>query len=186
MYQIRLFILFVLAIPYNGNISSAVWNSYIGYNYTYDNLNRLTYAHNFRLDGSGDLDGFNYYNVQYDYDKQGNMTRLTLIEEMSIEDLEAEYSGNQRLRINDLTAENYGWTEYYPLFDDYSNDPDAQYTYNTNGSMTHDPYKGAYYRYNALGMPLRDSIPAILGRIDYTYSATGVERLLPLAFGIDA
>jgi hypothetical protein len=42
-----------------------------------------------------------------------------------------------------------------------------------NGAMMSDPYKGAQYSYNDLGMPIQTTVPAIMGTIKYKYLATG-------------
>jgi RHS repeat-associated protein len=66
------------------------------------------------------------------------------------------------------------YPDYYSSFVSYSDG--SAYAYNANGAMTSDPDKGARYAYNLFGMPSQVKVPAILGTIDYKYSATG-ERL---------
>jgi RHS repeat-associated protein len=82
------------------------------------------------------------------------------------------YNGNRLKKISDVTYDKYSWV-CYSLFDDYSTDPNAQYTYNANGAMTSDPYKGVQYSYDVLGMPLKTDITAINGSVRYVYSAAG-------------
>ncbi|GAB6013483.1 hypothetical protein MK137Hg34_000304500, partial [Viscerimonas tarda] len=59
---------------YNGNISTVLFDNYLGYNYTYDNLNRLTQAQSIMTGDWGT--SYGAYDTQYTYDKNGNMTSL--------------------------------------------------------------------------------------------------------------
>jgi RHS repeat-associated protein len=164
---------------YNGNISTSVRENYLGYNYTYDNLSRLTAARNFLAYDNYDAIYFDTYNTSYSYDRNGNITALTRYGGLSLEleKLEISHNGNQMARITDqvlLYPSTYA--DYTSGFVSYSRNSANRYAYNPNGSMTHDPDKGADYSYNILGMASQVSVPAILGTIDYKYSATG-ERL---------
>ncbi|GAB6013164.1 hypothetical protein MK137Hg34_000272400 [Viscerimonas tarda] len=110
----------------------------------------------------------------HSYDRNGNMTHLYRLSDLEVEDMEIAHSGNQMSYIRDwATLYPDEYPGYYGVFTDYSNSYSAQYAYNKNGAMTTDPYKGARYTYNALGMPKQIRVQAILGTIDYTYSATG-------------
>ncbi|GAB6013140.1 DUF6443 domain-containing protein, partial [Viscerimonas tarda] len=59
---------------YNGNISTVLFDNYLGYNYTYDNMNRLTQAQSIMTGDWGT--SYGAYDTQYTYDKNGNMTSL--------------------------------------------------------------------------------------------------------------
>jgi RHS repeat-associated protein len=81
-----------------------------------------------------------------------------------------------------ILQDEFNWRAQYPheyddnfddWFVDYSHNTNAQFAYNANGAMTTDPYKGAQYSYNDLGMPRQVQVPAILGTVNYTYMATG-------------
>jgi YD repeat-containing protein len=143
----------------------SVGNHSFGYRYYYDNLNRLTSA-NAQMNGSS----YFCYNTQYEYDRNGNITSLFRQENYGGVALSVDYNGNQMLRVTDLVEDDpdyYGnsYMIYGSNFDDYSTDPNAQYTYNANGAMTSDPYKGVQYSYDALGMPLKTDITAINGSV---------------------
>ncbi|GAB6013583.1 hypothetical protein, partial [Viscerimonas tarda] len=115
-----------------------------------------------------------YIKSHYTYDKNGNMIHLYRLSDLEVEDMVINHNGNQMSHIADwptLYPDEY--PDYYAVFTDYSNDENARYGYNKNGAMTGDPYKGSTYSYNALGMPRKITVPAILGTIDYKYSATG-------------
>jgi RHS repeat-associated protein len=162
---------------YNGNISTSVRENYLGYNYTYDNLSRLTVARNFLAYDNYDAIYYDTYNTSYSYDRNGNIKALSCYDDLSLEKLEISHNGNQMAKIADqLSLYPSSYADYTSGFVSYSHNSANRYTYNSNGSMTHDPDKGADYSYNILGMPSQVSVPAILGTIGYKYSATG-ERL---------
>jgi RHS repeat-associated protein len=169
---------------WNGNIASvensdglsASWS--LGYNYSYDNLSRLTSAHSYFLnsDGSTWFGGENGgYETAYSYDKQGNITSLSRLEDLLIEDISITYNGNRMNAITNLRAEypNEYDDIFYDNFVSYSHNPNDRFEYNANGAMTADPYKGVQYSYNVLGMPEKIIVPNVNGTIMYTYSASG-------------
>ncbi len=171
---------------WNGNISSmetsggtsAEWG--MGYNYFYDNLSRLTDTQSFFTDSGGGVSfGDDYfcsggYGTHYNYDKNGNMNYLFRLEDLNLENISIGYNGNQ---IKNITT---NWITEYPdehpchsdNFTDYSQGV-GDYVYDRNGAMTEDPYKGAKYSYNTLGMLTQVDVSAILGTINYVYSSTG-------------
>jgi hypothetical protein len=152
----------------------------MGFSYAYDNLSRLTQADNFLGWNNFSDVSYGVYNSSYTYDKQGNIKYLSLTEDVEKLSLSMTYSGNQLQRINDWTAADPdGEPDYYSMFTDYSNTPNAQYTYNKNDAMTSDPYKSAQFSYSDWGILRQVSVPAIDGTVDYKYSATGEKAALP-------
>jgi RHS repeat-associated protein len=165
---------------WNGNISTVVYDDYLGFNYTYDNMNRLTDAINFYASNNFSNIWFGGYDSHYSYDKNGNMASIWRIEDLALEDIGfMNYNGNQLTKMStgyifDEWENEYGDDGYYDAFTDYTHgSTSAQMTYNYNGSLTADPYKGANYTYNLLGSPKTVSVPAVNGTITYKYSATG-------------
>ena len=154
---------------YNGNISSAIWGEYLGYNYFYDNLSRLTKSDNFLINDDGGI-SWGAYDTRYSYDKNGNMASLYRIEDLNVEDLKITNNGNQLSYVTDMADDDRS------AFNNYSNVTNPLFKYNSNGAMTKDPYKGMEVTYDYLGMPLGVRVPAVKGSIEYMYSATGQKQ----------
>jgi hypothetical protein len=83
---------------YNGNISTAMWNLwdyYLGFNYTYDNLSRLTAGQSLlRWENDSPETYYGAYDTWYRYDRNGNMTSLSRFEDLSLEEVNITHSGN--------------------------------------------------------------------------------------------
>jgi RHS repeat-associated protein len=163
---------------YNGNIATirqGLPDLYIGYNYFYDAFSQLTEARTFWTgNGSNTPQYYNTYDTHYEYDKNGNMFRLTRIDDLNIEDLLIYYNGNQRTSITDWpTLYPSEYPDYYAVFTDYSNGAYVNFSYNLNGALKHDPYKRVEYQYNYLNLPNEITVPAIMGKIKYQYTADG-------------
>lgn len=160
---------------YNGNISQTFWRSaqdntsLRNYNYTYDALNRLTFA----------ADNLGYYNENPTYDKNGNIKTLFRNGNTApgtpsfgpIDNLTYTYSGpgNRLIKIEDsVTTNSEG-------FKNGSNTA-IEYTYDDNGNMKTDSNKGitTAISYNYLNLPTSVTLPG--GTINYVYDAAGVKQ----------
>ena len=163
---------------YNGNISAMLWSvkgdTLRGYNFEYDNLNRIT--------KSNYLD--NKYNGTYSYDKMGNITSLTrygLTDTKSspysygiIDDLTLNYDGNQLSSIKDASTSE---PSYFGAFNFPSQSCSTlEYTYDANGNLTRDSHKKiAKIQYNLLNLP--SALQLTQGHTtEYLYDAAGVKR----------
>lgn len=166
---------------FNGNISS-VWvrtkvdNSFKGYVYWYDHLNRLTQAKNMyyhrpggwqigqRMDDS--------YGEAATYDKNGNILTMKrtgeLLDEqqaLPVDDLTYTYNGNQLQTVTDTTNNTDGFKD--------GNTTGTDYFYDSFGNITQDLNKGiTAVSYNHLSLPYQVTF-ANGGKINYTYDAAG-------------
>ncbi|AWM13817.1 type IV secretion protein Rhs [Flavobacterium sediminis] len=171
---------------YNGNISATYWrtandNVLRKYNYSYDDLNRLTNADYLKPEATA---VFNNYKEQVSYDKNGNIKTLVrngdrdtdgTQSEQEIDNLTYTYSnndtGNQLLKVFDSTNMPSG-------FKDDSNgiyDPDDDYAYDANGNMISDTHKGiTNITYNHLNLPVEITF-GTSAKIVYLYDALGTK-----------
>ncbi|TVZ27852.1 YD repeat-containing protein [Gillisia sp. Hel_I_86] len=160
---------------YNGNIAETEWktqndNVLRWYNYSYDNLNRLT---------AGTANSTNYNVSGITYDKNGNILTLTRRGQTNasastfgnMDVLTYGYSSysNKLLNVNDTGNTTYGFKD--------SSGATTQYTYDINGNLTSDANKGiTSVLYNHLNMPTKITVTgADAGVLDYTYSADGIK-----------
>ncbi|MDR0863660.1 MAG: DUF6443 domain-containing protein [Candidatus Symbiothrix sp.] len=162
---------------YNGNIASMRQgpsaDSYVGYNYFYDAFSQLTEARNFFVQ-NGNAGYGNSYDTHYLYDKNGNITYLSRMEDWGYSDvLQISYDGNRMSQTRDIDYDDPDYESDRGGFIDYSNNANAHYEYNANGGMKKDPFKGAEYKYNYLNLPYEITVPAIMGKISYQYTADG-------------
>lgn len=158
---------------YNGNISQTFWKttnpidtSVRSYDYTYDALNRLTFA----------ADNLNRYNENITYDNNGNIKTLlrngykdqNATQLGTMDNLTYGYdAGNKLLTVEDSSASTEG-------FKDASHTA-QEYTYDNNGNMKTDANKGiTAITYNHLNLPT--SVTLAAGTINYYYDATGVKQ----------
>lgn len=168
---------------YGGNISRMGWsNSKLSvnefYDFSYDELNRLTDAKYSVLLGFGSSS----YDTSYSYNKMGGIVSLQRKGYMdfmplvgaTIDDLTLEYTGNRLKRISDAAGSD-------PLhqgafsFIDGTNKP-VEYDYDANGNMTKDLNKQiSLIEYNSQNLPSRISINDSC-RIGYAYGADGVKH----------
>jgi len=165
---------------YNGNINSIYSrtktdNVFRGYEYHYDDLNRLTLAKNLYYQNSGWMMGVqsnDAYNESISYDKNGNITTLKRTGEIisgqktDIDDLTYAYSANQLLSVTDAVNNAGGFNDGNKVGNDY--------TYDEFGNLKTDKNKGiTSITYNHLNLPVELVFPA--GKITYTYNAAGAK-----------
>ncbi|MDD3211173.1 MULTISPECIES: RHS repeat domain-containing protein [Bacteroides] len=160
---------------YNGNISAMSWsvsgeNKTRGYNFTYDNLSRLT--------GAGYLENGNAndrFNTSYAYDKHGNMTLLSRRGNTGtttyglIDNLSMTYAGNQLVKTEDT-----GSSVTLSQSMDFKNNANlaTEYLYDKNGNLIKDYNKSiTEISYNVLNLPQTLKISSATNT--YTYAADG-------------
>lgn len=171
---------------YSGNIYETKWRQTPSdvlsvYNYTYDNLSRLTSASHTRGAQTG------LFNEVLSYDKNGNITALTRNSTAGvIDNLVYEYNGNLISRITDnasLPLRDTGFVYKVP-----ENQYDPPYTYDKNGSMTKDYNRGVMIEYNQLSLPKKVSSLLTSGKyMAYTYDAAGKKlKVLTTTPGVPA
>ena len=168
---------------FNGNISS-VWvrtkvdNSFKGYVYWYDHLNRLTQAKNMYYHRPGGWLMGQYMDDSYgeavSYDKNGNILTLDRTGELldaqqalTIDNLTYAYNGNQLLSVTDHSSPtvNDGFKDGNKVGNDYA--------YDTFGNITQDKNKGiTAISYNHLNLPYQVTF-SNGSNIKYTYDAAG-------------
>ena len=162
---------------YNGNISGIDWKASgdkaRGYNFSYDNLSRLTGAG--YLEGNTSSDKFS---TSYSYDKHGNMLNLTRHGNIGtttygvIDDLIMSYDGNQLVSVEDKGANPS--LSMSMDFKDGSHES-VEYAYDSNGNMVKDLNKGiSMIEYNSLNLPRRVTFTGVNNPVnEYVYSAGG-------------
>ena len=162
---------------YNGNISGIDWNvssdKARGYNFSYDNLSRLTGAS--YLEGNTPSDKFS---TSYSYDKHGNMLNLTRHGNIGtttygvIDDLIMSYDGNQLVSVEDK-----GTNPSLSMSMDFrdGSHESVEYAYDGNGNMVKDLNKGiSMIEYNSLNLPRRVTFTGLNNPVnEYVYSAGG-------------
>ena len=146
---------------YNGNASRMLCrcpgdNKTYGYNFSYDNLSRLTSTQS--LIGGAITLG---YGTDYGYDKNGNLLHLrrggqTGLGTGIIDDLSFTLNGNQLKAVNDGAK------------------LATEYTYDADGSLIKDLNKGIEIQYNLLNLPSLVKF-SDGSTITYTYGADGVK-----------
>lgn len=152
---------------YNGNISGMDWTGVKGYNFTYDNLSRLTKAS--YLENNV---GSPKFSTSYSYDKHGNMLTLSRYGDQSvaIDNLTFTYHGNQLIKTDDTgtnstIAGSMEFRDGTKIGDDYA--------YDANGNLTKDLNKNIRdIEYNVLNLPNK----VIFGdgnSVSYVYAADG-------------
>lgn len=160
---------------YSGNIIAVGWRTdqtQRAYDFTYDNLSRLTGAryHEEGADGR--------YTTQYSYDSMGNM--LTLKRNGlqdggtygQVDNLSYSYDGNQLTKISD-SVEDPSCVGAFNFRD--GADDEVEYTYDANGNMTSDKNRGiTAIAYNVIGQPERITF-ADGKTTEYVYSYDGTK-----------
>lgn len=165
---------------FNGNISYSTWTYEgvrKGYNYRYDDLNRLTFAY-FKQESSAQVNGS--YDEHFTYDKQGNVKTLKRKRNNAyIDYLSMWYVGNQVKSIMDqmIQPKQYNTKEYQnKVVNTNGNNAEMLYE-DKNGNMTTDLDREIVtIRYNILNLP--EIIQFKYGnQIINKYSATGQKLL---------
>ena len=177
---------------FNGSISAMTWrmnNSIMRrYDYSYDNMNRLTsadYSHYSITRKSDKSETFNLipdddksvenYSERFQYDKNSNITWLERygycsdIDEYDTADaIDIEYNGNQKKSMMNSCFE----TGYYGSMHGVDGAcEDTEYFYDANGNLIQDLNKGMTFEYDLLGHPLK-----VIGQkntIEYVYAPDG-------------
>jgi RHS repeat-associated protein len=160
-------------LSYNGNISYSTWSygtEVKGYQYSYDDLNRLKNSY-FKKGTSTRQDG--NFDEYFEYDKMGNATTLKrLMNGYYIDNLSLTYNGNQLSRVGDAAGSQnqYAVKEYNATTNNTSG---PSLTYDKNGNLVYDyDRKIAAIRYNILNLP--DTIQFSAGhQIINKYDASG-------------
>jgi RHS repeat-associated protein len=157
---------------YNGNISEIDWKSSQDdvlrrYNYEYDPLNRLVGG--YYLEPNSSIVWVGYFHEYYNYDLNGNITRLVRMGKpvapqttaQQIDELIYTYAGNRLITVSDASQNNSG----YPL-------GGSTISYDVNGNMTNHLDKGiSLIQYNYQNLPKQ--ITSSLGNTSYIYRADG-------------
>ena len=144
-----------------------------GYNFSYDNLSRLTGAD--YLEGNVVSDKFN---TSYCYDKHGNMLSLSRHGNVGtstygiVDDLTLGYNGNQLVSVEDK-----GTNPSLSMSMDFKDGSHSavEYSYDGNGNMVKDLNKGiSRIEYNFLNLPQQISFSGANNPVnEYVYSAGG-------------
>jgi RHS repeat-associated protein len=165
---------------FGGNIASVTWsipflnNQVIHrYDYTYDDLNRMTQA---LYTGGGSRN----YASTFTYDKHGNPLTITRNGRTStgsnytfglIDHLSMNYNGNRLINV-DESINNQLSNDLMEFKKKTGNE--QGYTYNANGNLTKDLYKKiSNIQYNSLNLPNRININGSVTY--YCYDAAGVK-----------
>ncbi|MDR0939796.1 MAG: DUF6443 domain-containing protein, partial [Mediterranea sp.] len=166
---------------YNGNISAMDWqvthtgdNKRRGYNFTYDNLSRLTAA-DYREAGTSS----EKFSAAYSYDMHGNILSLQRHGNKGpaaydlVDNVTFTYVGNQLVKATD-TGEAANNSFSHDFMD--GADIDVEYAYDANGNMTMNANNGIYsIAYNLLNLPEKITFaePGVFN--EYVYSADGTK-----------
>jgi RHS repeat-associated protein len=157
---------------YNGNISEIDWKSSQDdvlrrYNYEYDPLNRLVGG--YYLEPNSSIVWVGYFHEYYNYDLNGNITRLVRMGKpvapqttaQQIDELIYTYAGNRLNTVTDISQNPSG----YPL-------GGSTIYYDKNGNMTNHLDKGiSSIQHNYLNLPKQ--VTSSQGNISYIYRADG-------------
>jgi RHS repeat-associated protein len=164
-------------VCYNGNISGMKWGTpnyqNLQYNFTYDGANRLTQA---LFTGAG----FSTYSFKtlYNYSKNGSIVLLRRYGNTSypwIDNITYGYEGAGSCRLkysNDSQGDVAGVEDFSGTLTGDS----ACYSYDPNGNLTLDDYKGLSITYNDNNLPQELDF-GNNNSINYFYDATGEKML---------
>jgi RHS repeat-associated protein len=158
----------------NGNISQIIWRvrgrERQAYSYNYDIINRLTLATYSGLTDAGVVNNAGAWNESLVYNARGNITTMTRTgkhkatptatcwTDGQIDNLSYSYNtGTNRLkRVIDsapVASKANGWNNVTGAA------PTVEYTYDPDGNMTTDPYKGMTVTYNHQNLPTLFAFP---------------------------
>ncbi|MFZ1787928.1 MAG: RHS repeat-associated core domain-containing protein [Saprospiraceae bacterium] len=159
------------------------------YNYTYDYLDRLTNSTHYNVSStSGNASASNWYNENLTYDIRGNISTLSrqgfksvpTCAYSTIDNLTYTYAANtNRLTaIADAANATYRPSGFNP------NLLGSGYTYDTNGNLKTDSYKGiTNIIYNHLNLPSKIEWSTTKS-IDFVYSASGTKLAKTVKTGV--
>ncbi|MEQ6121138.1 DUF6443 domain-containing protein [Reichenbachiella sp. MALMAid0571] len=169
---------------YNGNISAMKWSDFqsVGgvseraYSYSYDAMNRLTFAQH-HSDITGSLGNVSEYKVSgISYDLNGNILSLSRLGKNAegFDDLTYNYglpgaTSNRLKKVDDdIVNESYGFKDAVEVAEEY--------LYDANGNMVKDLNKGidSIY-YNHLNLPYIVDMDNPGDSIVYEYDASGIK-----------
>jgi RHS repeat-associated protein len=182
------------AIQYNGNITGMIWKSVHDgqirkYDFSYDNVNRLTASNFTQYTGSSfnQTAGINYTANNLSYDANGNimsmnqygLATLTATASVAVDQLTYAYiTGTNKLQsVSDAANGNTPAPGVAGYLGDYhyasGAGSGAVYTYDNNGNLTSDNNKKiSSISYNYLNLPQTITVTS-KGTITYTYDAMG-------------
>jgi RHS repeat-associated protein len=174
--------------PKNGNIGQVIWRvrgrERQMYTLSYDYLNRLTNASYNNLSDANSTNNVGAWNEAAVYDIRGNITSLTRSGKYKtsgaatcwtdgqIDNLAYTYSANTN-RLSKIVdnapaaSKAQGWNNTTNAAST------AQYTFDVNGNMINDPYKGVSIQYNFLNLP---------SKFTWTNVSTGAERVIDILY----
>lgn len=164
---------------YSGNISGMDWNvandTSRGYDFSYDDLSRLTSADYLENNTRSDK-----FNASYSYDKHGNVLSLRRYGNRGtttygeIDNLTLSYQGNQLVKVEDTAPD-----PTLSMSMDFRNgtDLESEYSYDANGNQTKDLNKGITgIEYNFLNLPKQVNFSGANNpKNEYVYSAAGAK-----------
>jgi len=177
------------APSYDGKISAIKWmtkdnsgtnSNERSYKYSYDNLNRLTssaYAERTAGTGSFSTNTDAYTENGITYDENGNLKTLARNSVVSgavtpVDNLSYTYAAtnpDSLLNMTDGTGANYTGVGFRNLTGSTAN-----YTYDLDGNLLTDPYKGLAIGYDVLNKTEKITITTATNRwIDYSYDGDG-------------
>jgi RHS repeat-associated protein len=183
---------------FNGNISGMKWSvgygqadlKELGYNFTYDPMNRLQHA-NSRMNKTNMWQAGYYDENNLTYDLNGNIKTLKRKGDnnLQVDDLEYSYgtAGNRLQYVWDKTTNT---TDKLKGFADGNSGTAVDYNYDVNGNMLHDLNKGIggtlndgtnIIKYNFLNLP--ETVAKAGNTIRYIYDATGRKLSQVVTYG---
>ncbi len=171
---------------YNGNISQITWRvrgrERQTYGFKYDHQNRLIDSkYGDIADGTNTPTWNDRFNTSYAYDPRGNIDTLirngaywdgTCFQFGDIDSLIYAYdtTGGGTNKLLSVLDETTGQGKSFG-FDNQGKT--GNYTYDANGNLTHDPYKGLTIYYNHLNLPYKVEKDSTSDKIEWLYDANG-------------
>ncbi|MEL6811879.1 MAG: DUF6443 domain-containing protein, partial [Bacteroidota bacterium] len=172
---------------YNGNIAQTLWmtansdDDIRGYNYAYDDLNRILEAKGYKGSSLGSMTGYANHDLSgLAYDKNGNILSLQRngADQNDTnygvwDDLSYTYVGNQLVKVAEGSAD----TNYKDFgFEKNNIGLQDDYEYDVNGNMVKDRNKAINtITYNHLNLPEEIVFDTAPQKIGYLYDATGTK-----------
>ncbi|MBI3720206.1 MAG: hypothetical protein HY252_16635 [Sphingobacteriales bacterium] len=170
---------------YNGNISGTVWkskgdNEKRKYDFTYDNINRLTGAdfNQYTSSSFNKTAGLDFSVSNLSYDANGNILTMNqkgwkLTGSVTIDQLAYTYQANSNKLQQVTDAANDNTSKLGDFKYNSATKTSTDYTYDGNGNLTVDNNKTiSAIDYNHLSLPNNITVTS-KGTVTYTYDATG-------------